>query len=65
MDDNYSCTLRLKVDASEMAQDYVPALVPTPGQVISVVLQMSTFGVLCICFSKYLKAASPLWKAAS
>lgn len=37
-----------------MAQDYIPAVVPTPGQVVSVVLQMSTFGVLCICFSEYL-----------
>ncbi|KAF2629989.1 hypothetical protein BU25DRAFT_262511 [Macroventuria anomochaeta] len=35
-----------------MAQDYTPAMVPTPGQVVSVVLQMSTFGVLCICFTR-------------
>ncbi|KAJ4990722.1 hypothetical protein SVAN01_03731 [Stagonosporopsis vannaccii] len=35
-----------------MAQDYIPAMVPTPGQVVSVVLQMSTFGVLCICFTR-------------
>jgi hypothetical protein len=33
--------------------DYVPAVVPVPGQVVSVVLQMATFGVLCICFSEY------------
>lgn len=35
-----------------MAQDYIPAVVPVPGQVISVVLQFSTFGVLCVCISK-------------
>lgn len=37
---------------TEMARGYVMATVPTPGQVISVVLEMSTFGVLCMCFSK-------------
>lgn len=36
-----------------MALDYTPAVVPAPGQVISVMLQMSTFGVLCVCFSEY------------
>ncbi|KAJ4311003.1 hypothetical protein N0V94_008170, partial [Neodidymelliopsis sp. IMI 364377] len=34
-----------------MALDYIPAVVPTPGQVISILLQMSTFGVLCVCFT--------------
>jgi hypothetical protein len=33
--------------------DYVPAIVPMPGQVLSVLLQMATFGVLCVCFSEY------------
>jgi hypothetical protein len=36
----------------EMAPGYIPAVVPAPGQVVSVVLQTSTFGVLCVCFSK-------------
>lgn len=36
-----------------MALNYVPAVVPVPGQILSIVLQMSTFGVLCVCFSKY------------
>ncbi|KAF3047410.1 hypothetical protein E8E12_004184 [Didymella heteroderae] len=35
-----------------MTQDYTPAVVPAPGQVVSIVLQMSTFGVLCICFTR-------------
>ncbi|KAF9701589.1 hypothetical protein EKO04_000771 [Ascochyta lentis] len=35
-----------------MAQNYIPAVVPIPGQIVSVVLQMSTFGVLCICFTR-------------
>ena len=34
-----------------MALDYVPAKVPLVGEVISVILQMSTFGVLCFCLS--------------
>jgi hypothetical protein len=38
-----------------MVQDYVPAVVPAPGQIVSVILQMSTFGVLSICFSKSFK----------
>lgn len=35
-----------------MAQDYIPAVVPTPGHVVNIILQIGTFGVLCICFSK-------------
>ncbi|KAH7095077.1 hypothetical protein FB567DRAFT_20056 [Paraphoma chrysanthemicola] len=35
-----------------MAVDYVPAKVPVVGQVISVILQMSTFGVLCFCLTR-------------
>lgn len=35
-----------------MAQDYTPARLPIAGQVVSVVLQMIAFGVLCICFSE-------------
>ncbi|OAL46156.1 hypothetical protein IQ07DRAFT_198741 [Pyrenochaeta sp. DS3sAY3a] len=36
-----------------MAADiYVPAKVPTAGQVLSVILQMSTFGVLSICIMR-------------
>lgn len=36
----------------EMALDYTPAVVPTVGQVVSVALQMSTFGVVCVCLSE-------------
>lgn len=31
-----------------MAQDYVPAAVPMAGKIISTILQMTTFGVLCV-----------------
>lgn len=36
-----------------MILDYVPAKVPLAGEVLSIILQMSTFGVLCVCLSKY------------
>lgn len=42
--------------SEEMALDYLPAKVPVAGQVIGVVLQMSTFGVLCFCLSKSLSS---------
>lgn len=35
-----------------VAQDYVPALVPRAGDIISIMLQISTFGVLSVCISK-------------
>lgn len=35
-----------------MALDYIPAKVPLAGDVLSVVLQMSTFGLLSIFLSK-------------
>lgn len=35
-----------------MAQDYVPAQVPRVGDIISIMLQISTFGVLAVCISK-------------
>lgn len=34
-----------------MALDYIPAQVPIVGDVLSVVLQMVTFGVLSFCLS--------------
>ena len=36
-------------------------MVPTPGPIVSGVLQMSTFGVLCVCFTKYLVVSRLLW----
>lgn len=34
-----------------MAHDYIPAKVPLAGRTISIILQMSTCGVLCFCLS--------------
>jgi hypothetical protein len=33
-------------------EKYVPALVPRVGEIISIMLQISTFGVLAVCISK-------------
>ncbi|CAN9346517.1 unnamed protein product [Alternaria alternata] len=35
-----------------VAQDYVPALVPRAGEIISIMLQISTFGVLSVCIMR-------------
>ncbi|KAF3004759.1 hypothetical protein E8E13_000933 [Curvularia kusanoi] len=35
-----------------MAEDYVPAVVPVAGKVVSIVLQILTFGVLCVYFTR-------------
>jgi hypothetical protein len=35
-----------------VAQSYVPALVPRVGEIISIMLQISTFGVLAVCISE-------------
>lgn len=40
-----------------MTQDYVPAQVPRVGDVISIMLQISTFGVLAVCISKIIITA--------
>ncbi|KAH5072928.1 hypothetical protein HBH95_161340 [Parastagonospora nodorum] len=32
--------------------DYVPAIVPRVGDIISTILQMTTFGVLCFCLTR-------------
>jgi len=39
--------------ALDMALDYVPAKVPLVGDIFSVILQMSTFGVLTFCLSRF------------
>lgn len=36
-----------------LTADYVPAKVPRAGEIVSIMLQMSTFGVLAVCISKY------------
>lgn len=41
--------------------DYVPAVVPLVGDVLSTILQMTTFGVLCFCLSKFLRRLADLW----
>lgn len=50
--------IRADTKRVEMPPDYTPAVVPTPGQIASVVLQMITFGVLCICFSENIQHQS-------